>query len=228
MSRYSDRAIVVTGGAGGLGGEVVRELLRAGATCHVPLRGDAVPDVLASFGDQVRPTTGIDLTDEAATRTFYESLPDLWGSVHLAGGFAMSPLEETTLAEVERLWRLNAVTAFLCCREAARRMPAGGRIVNVGARPAVTPVAGMIAYSMAKAVVAAMTRALAEELRHRDILVNAVLPSIIDTPANRAAMPDAPFDAWPTPAQVAKTIDFLMSPDNELTSGALVPVYGRA
>ena len=129
---------------------------------------------------------------------------------------------------------LNAVTCFLCCREAIRAMRrggdtgVGGRIVNVAARPVVQPAGGMLAYTTAKAGVASLTQCLADEVRSDRILVNAVLPSIMDTPANRAAMPDADHSAWPEVDEVAETMVFLASPENALTSGALVPVYGRA
>jgi NAD(P)-dependent dehydrogenase (short-subunit alcohol dehydrogenase family) len=155
-------------------------------------------------------------------------VPDLWASIHLVGGFAMASVTDTTAAEFEKQWRLNTLTCFLTCREAVRSMKKGGRIVNVAARPAVTPTPGMIAYATAKAGVAALTQALAAEVLPQNILVNAVLPSIIDTPANRAAMPKAKFDAWPKAAQLAETIAFLASPQNALTTGTLVPVYGRA
>ncbi len=104
----------------------------------------------------------------------------------------------------------------------------GGRIVNVGARVSELPIGGAVAYSISKAGVAALTRALAVELKGEDILVNAVLPSIIDTPANRTAMPKANPANWPRPEELARTILWLASPENTLTSGALVPVYGRA
>ena len=128
------------------------------------------------------------------------------------------------------MFELNAVSAFLCCREAVRcmRRGGGGRIVNVAARPALSPTGGMIAYTTAKAAVASLTQCLAAEVVDAGILVNAVLPSIIDTPANRAAMPDADFASWPKPAELAEAIAFLAGPQNRLTSGALVPVYGRA
>jgi len=103
-----------------------------------------------------------------------------------------------------------------------------GRIVNVAARPVLVPTAQMTAYSASKAAVAALTLSLAEELAESSIWVNAIVPSIIDTPANRAAMPDADHGAWPTPEQIAATIMFLASPQNSVTRGALVPVYGRS
>jgi NAD(P)-dependent dehydrogenase (short-subunit alcohol dehydrogenase family) len=106
----------------------------------------------------------------------------------------------------------------------------GGRIVNVAARPALEPRtgAGMTAYTASKAGVAALTAALAEEVAKSGILVNAVAPSIMDTPANRKAMPKADFSAWPKVEEVAATILFLASPDNKVTRGAIVPVYGKS
>jgi NAD(P)-dependent dehydrogenase (short-subunit alcohol dehydrogenase family) len=207
------RHIVVTGGKGALGTAVVALLESRGAVVHVP-------DIAT-----------VDLTREADAAQYYAALPPLWASIHLAGGFAMSPLTETSLAEFENQWRLNTVTCFLACREAVRSIRkalAGGRIVNVAARPVLVPTAGMSAYTASKASVAALTQVLAAELAADKILVNAVLPSIIDTPANRASMPKADHAAWPQPAELAETIAFLASPQNALTSGALVPVYGRA
>jgi NAD(P)-dependent dehydrogenase (short-subunit alcohol dehydrogenase family) len=123
----------------------------------------------------------------------------------------------------------NLISCFLCCRAAVNVMRGGGRIVNVAARPALEwrSGAGMAAYTVAKAGVAALTVALAEEVAKDGILVNAVAPSIMDTPANRAATPKADFNAWPKVDEVAATILFLASPDNRVTRGAVVPVYGK-
>ncbi len=173
----------------------------------------------------------VDLSNEAQATAYYAALPPLWASIQLAGGFALAPIADTALADFEQQWRMNTVTCFLSCREAVRsirRAGGGGRIVNVAERPVVAPVPGMTAYTASKAGVAAITQALAAEVAADRILVNAVLPSIIDTPANRAAMPSADPAAWPRPAEIAETIGFLASPGNALTSGALVPVYGRA
>ena len=204
---------MVTGGKGALGGAVVALLEARGAIVHVP-------DIAT-----------VDLSHEDAAAAYYAALPPLWASIQLAGGFAMAPITETTLAVFESQWRINAVTCFLACREAVRsirKAGGGGRIVNVAARPVVVPAAGMTAYAAAKAGVAAITQGLAAELAGDGILVNAVLPSVIDTPANRAAMPRADHAAWPKPAELAETIVYLASPQNALTSGALVPVYGRS
>ncbi|MBA3822033.1 MAG: SDR family oxidoreductase [Deltaproteobacteria bacterium] len=206
--------VVVTGGHGALGTGVIAVLEARGAIVHVP--GD-----LPAF----------DLADEAQATAYFAALPPLWASIHLVGGFAMKPLVDTSLADFEAQWRTNTVTCFLACREAVRAIRKtgdGGRIVNVAARPVVQPAGGMIAYVAAKAGVAALTQSLAAELLEERILVNAVVPSTIDTPANRAGMPAADHSAWPKPAELAEAIAFLASPENTVTSGTLLPVYGRA
>ena len=143
----------------------------------------------------------------------------------------MAKVADTSLADFEKQWRMNTVTCFLTCREAIkaiRRTGGGGRIVNVAARPAIAPAPGMISYVTSKAGVAALTQSLAPEVLSEGILINAVLPSTIDTPANRKGMPNADFDSWPKPAQIAETIAFLASKENALTTGTLIPVFGRA
>jgi NAD(P)-dependent dehydrogenase (short-subunit alcohol dehydrogenase family) len=221
---FEGQNVVITGGVGGLGHAVVEAFVAAGATCHLP--------VLASGGHAAPGTrqAAVDLTSEPAVVAYYQALPPIVASVHLAGGFGAKPIEETTGADLDHLIRMNLITTFLCSREAVRAMKrtGGGRIVNVGARVVDAPAGGMVAYTASKGAVTALTRALAEEVRQDGILVNAVLPSIIDTPANRAAMPNAKFDRWPAPAELARAILWLASAANLLTSGALIPVYGRA
>ena len=143
----------------------------------------------------------------------------------------MAPFHETSFAEYEKLLSMNATSVFLSCREAVRRLRAlgaGGRIVNVAAKPALVPTGGIVTYAATKAFVAGLTTSLAEEAKADGIWVNAVVPSTMDTPANRAAMPSADFAAWPKVEEVAETILFLASPENASTRGALVPVYGRS
>ncbi len=231
---YRDRHVVVTGGTGALGGAVVGALAEAGAVCHVPYMVAAEAERFP-FREHARvklvgPT---ELTEEAAVAHLYGGVPALWASIHLAGGFAMSPIAETKKSDLMTQLDLNLVTAFLCCRAAVNAMTrtgAGGRIVNVAARPGLEwrTGAGMAAYTASKAAVAALTAALAEEVVKAGILVNAVAPSIMDTPANRAAMPKADYAAWPKVEEVAATILFLAAPDNKVTRGAVVPVYGRS
>jgi NAD(P)-dependent dehydrogenase (short-subunit alcohol dehydrogenase family) len=222
--------VVVTGGIGALGRAVVDAFLEAGAVCHIPHRGAAPADLPRS--ERVRLVGSVDLANEAQVTAFYAGLPGLWASVHAAGGFAMAPLGATTLEAFRGQLDLNLVTAFLCCREAARRMAAGGgggRIVNVASRAALVPAGGRIAYSVAKAGVVALTAAAADELKHSGVLVNAVLPSTIDTPANRSSMPSPPdvYARWPKPAEIAAAIVWLARPANRLTTGAAIPVYGQ-
>ena len=224
--------IVVTGGTGALGAGLVEVLLARGATVHLPMVEPELPAHLP-WRDHasVRAAPRVSLDDEAQVTAFYAALPALYASIHLVGGFAMAKIADTSLADLEKQWRLNTVTCFLACREAVqamRRTGGGGRIVNVAARPVLVPTAGMLAYVTAKAGVAALTQALAAEVLAENILVNAVLPSIIDTAANRASMPKADHASWPKPKELAATIAFLASPENALTTGTLVPVYGRA
>jgi len=170
------------------------------------------------------------LDDDAQATAYFATLPPLWASIHLVGGFAMKALVETSYADFEAQWRINTVSCFLCCREAARNMlasGAGGRIVNVASRAALAPPSNMAAYVAGKAGVVGLTQSIAAELLADKILVNAVAPSIIDSPANRAAMPKADHASWPTPVEIAQAIVFLASPENTLTSGTVVPVYGR-
>jgi NAD(P)-dependent dehydrogenase (short-subunit alcohol dehydrogenase family) len=231
---YRNRHIVVTGGTGALGSAVVGALLAAGAVCHVPYN-DERHALRFPYRDneRVKLIGGCDLADEAGVARAFEGIGDLWASIHIAGGFAMSPLAETGKAGLMAMIEINLVSCYLCCGAAIRAMikhGAGGRIVNIAARQALEPRtgAGMTAYTASKAGVAAVTEALAQEVAEHGILVNAVVPSIMDTPANRAAMPKAAFDAWPKVEEVAATILFLASPENRVTRGAVVPAYGRS
>lgn len=228
---FADKQVVVTGGTGALGTAVVAALLERGAICQIPEFAATLPPHFPyNDHDRVKVTTGLDLSDESAVEGFYAGLPALWASIHIAGGFHMAPALEIRKADFLKQIHLNAVTTFLCCREAAKRMQGGGRLVNVASRQALEPRigAGTTAYTAAKAAVSAYTEALAEELAPSGILVNAVAPSLMDTGANRAAMPDADHDAWPKVQEVAQTVLFLASPANAVTRGAIVPVYGRS
>lgn len=225
MSGYTGKQLLITGGTGALGQAVVKNLLDQGATCHVTWLFE---QELEQFKLADRVTLHqVDCSDEAAVVSLFGGLDGLWGSIHIVGGFDMSPIRETSLEAFRRMQTLNAETCFLSCREAVRTMKMGGRIVNVSARPVVEPYGGAIAYAASKAAVASITRCLADEVKGEDILVNAVVPSILDTPANRLSMPDANFDSWPKVEQVASTIAWLASPENAVTTGTLVPVFGQ-
>jgi NAD(P)-dependent dehydrogenase (short-subunit alcohol dehydrogenase family) len=228
---FRDRHVVVTGGTGALGRAVVGALLAAGAHCHVPYRQEPEKEGLPTGALSLIPVPS--LADEAAVVKLYGGLPSLWASIHIAGGFAFAPLTDTNGELLRRQIDDNLVSCFLCCREAVAAMrlgKAGGRIVNVTARQALEPRDGakISASTAAKAGVAALTAALGEELAGEGILVNAVAPSIMDTPTNRRAMPKANFDAWPKVEEVAATILFLASPENKVSRGGVVPVFGAA
>ncbi len=231
---FADRHVAVTGGTGVLGAAVVKRLIALGAVCHVPSRGQGSG---SPANTAVRLMPGVDLSDEDAVDAFYATVPSLWASIHVAGGFAMASVADTSKDDLMRQIDTNLVSCFLCCRAAITAMrsrtggeASGGRIVNVAARPALEPRtgAGMSAYTASKAAVAALTVALAQEVAGEGIWVNAVAPSIIDTPANRTAMPKADHSAWPAPVDIAETIVFLASPGNQSTRGAIIPVYGRS
>jgi len=233
MTGYRDRHVVVTGGTGALGTAVVGALLEAGATCHVPYRSaDEAQRFLHSEHKRVTLADLGDLTEEDRVSAYYSGFTKLWASIHIAGGFAFAPIEKSDKALLMGQIESNLVSAYLCSRAAvsAFRQAGGGRIVNVAARPALEPRQGanMTAYTATKAGLAGFTQALAEEVAKDGILVNAVAPSVMDTPANRTAMPKADFAAWPKVEEVAATIIFLASPENAVTRGAIVPVYGRS
>jgi NAD(P)-dependent dehydrogenase (short-subunit alcohol dehydrogenase family) len=229
---YRNRHVVVTGGTGALGTAVVSVLVEAGATCHVPYVVAAEAERFALRGHrQVVLVSVDDLAEDASVARLYGGISPLWASIHLAGGFAMAPVADTPKSALMQQVDMNFTTAFLCCRAAVKAMAGtGGRIVNVAARPALEwrLGSGMVAYAASKAAVAALTAALAEEVAKDGILVNAVAPSIIDTPTNREAMPKADHAVWPKVEQIAATILFLASPENTVTRGAIVPVYGKS
>jgi NAD(P)-dependent dehydrogenase (short-subunit alcohol dehydrogenase family) len=227
---FSGKHVVVTGGTGALGTAAVGTLLKAGAICIVPYQHEAEAQRFPHAGDpNVKLIAVADLADEATVAKVYDGLA-LWASIHIAGGFAAGKVADTGQAALMVQLDSNLVSCFLCCRAAVKAMSGGGRIVNVAARPALEwrSGAGMAAYTIAKTGVAALTVALAEEVAKDGILVNAVAPLIMDTPANRKAMPKADFNLWPKVEEVAATILFLASSDNKVTRGAVVPVYGKS
>lgn len=230
-NEFSGRNVIVTGGTGALGRGVVALLVERGARVHIPCFDQAeLKDFPWQDHEQVHISHPVDLADEASVSDYFAGVPDLWASVHIAGGFAFTPIPEATLDVLDQQVRMNTATCLLCCREASRHMKGGGRIVNVTARPALDARQGarLTPYVVSKSGVAAITQALSTELLDQDILVNAIAPSTIDTPSNREAMADADFDSWVKPEDAAEVVAFLASPRNRVVSGALVPVYGKA
>jgi NAD(P)-dependent dehydrogenase (short-subunit alcohol dehydrogenase family) len=233
VADFRERHVVVTGGTGALGTAVVGELLASGAICYVPYYVDAEEQHFAHRAHpRVKLIGGANLASQMVVKRIYDGVPKLWASIHLAGGYAAWPIAETAEAELTLMLRNNLLSCYLCCAAAvgAMRGNGGGRIVNIAARPALEPRtgAGATGYAVSKAGVAALTQALAAEVLKEDILVNAIAPSTLDTEANRKAMPKADHSAWPKPAEVATIICNLAAPSNRVTSGAVIPVYGRA
>lgn len=225
------RHVVVTGATGALGRGVVARLLQCGAVVHAPVLEPVELDDLD--WQTVRTQCGVDLREATQVRGYYQSLPELWASVHLVGGFTMGPFVETSTAELRHMLELNAITAFLCSQAAVEKIrqtpqSPGGRLVNVSARPALVPCGGMVAYAMAKAAVKSLTESLAQELAGEEIWVNAIAPGVIDTPANREAMPEADHGNWPSPQALGRVVSELVLPQNACQTGAVIPVYGRS
>ncbi len=227
------RAIVVTGGFGALGQVVVEAAARRGAWAAALDIAAAPPAALVGrLAADALLLGGVDLTSAEAARKAMSKVKARFGRldalVNVAGGFRWETVEDGDPATWDRLFALNVKTALNASKAALPYLleSGAGRIVNVGAGAAVKPGAGLGAYASSKAGVHRLTESLAEELKDRGVTVNAVLPSIIDTPANRAEMPNARFDRWVAPADLAAVILFLASPEARAVTGALVPVAG--
>ena len=220
------RKIIVTGAFGALGRAVVQALAQAGARVAAV---DAVAPP-AGFGADV--VIGqVDLADATAAQTAVaqavQKLGGLDGLVNVAGTFRWETVEGGSVDTWDLLYRINVRTALNASRAALTALQDGGAIVNVGAGAAAKAAAGMGAYTASKAGVAKLTEALADELKDKGIRVNAVLPSIIDTAANRQDMPDADYSRWVAPDALADAIVFLLSTQARAITGASLSVNGR-
>jgi len=229
----TDQVAIVTGGTGALGQSIVLRFLRDGATVAVPWFVPVEWEALqAAAGEDRARLSGqkLDMADEAAVAAF---VADLLGRskkvdamVNAVGGFAGGDLASTSLADWRRLIDLNLTSTVVGCRAVLPAMRAAqhGRIVNVASRAVMPPMGGFIAYTVSKSAVIALTQALAQEERSHGITVNAVLPSTMDTPGNRKAMPDADRSTWVSTDAVADVIAYLASDAASAVSGACVTV----
>ena len=228
---FDGRTVVVTGAAGALGGAVVQRFRALGAhVAAIDLSAEALSGVAGADA-----TYACDLTDENAVRNTFATIHGDRDRIdvlaNIAGGFAMGPrVEETTAADWRTMLEINAVTAWLACKYALPFMRAQGfgRIVNVGARAVRRPGAKMAPYCVSKAAVVTLTEVLALECADAGITANCILPGTIDTPRNRADMPDADHSRWVPPEELAVAIAQLADPANRAVNGAAVPVYGRS
>jgi NAD(P)-dependent dehydrogenase (short-subunit alcohol dehydrogenase family) len=228
------KTAIVTGGTGGLGAAVVARLLDDGWRVVVPW---IVEDELARLPERPgQVLVRADLFDagevaQVARTASADADAPVRGLVNLVGGFAMGgKVHETPIEEFERLFRLNLRPTYLMVAAVVPGLLAagGGSIVCVGSRAALQPFSGAAGYIASKAAVIAFAQAVAADYRSDGIRCNAVLPSTIDTPGNRAAMPKADHSRWVAPAAIAAEIAHLLSEDASATSGAAIPVYGRA
>jgi NAD(P)-dependent dehydrogenase (short-subunit alcohol dehydrogenase family) len=220
--------VLVAGGTGYLGTAVVGELLASGFSVAATW---IVPKERERLASQPVELVEADLFDTAATEAAVAAVDDLEAVVNLVGGFAVGPhVHETEPADFERLMRLNVMPAFNLARAAMPRLieRGGGSFVGVGSRAALRPFPGAAGYVASKAALLALIQALDTEYKRHGVRCNAIVPSVIDTPANRESEPDADHSKWVKPDAIAKVVRFLVSEESEPISGAAVPVYGRA
>ena len=225
----ADGDVLVAGGTGALGAAVVRDLLDSGRRVWATW----IADKERARMEEAPGLTLVraDLFDPVEAAAAVDAVEDLGAVVDLVGGFAAGPLvHEAEPEEFDRMLRLNLRPAVLLARAAMPRLVerGGGTFVGVSARTAERPFRGSAPYATAKAAVLAFIRALDADYRDAGVRANAIVPSVIDTPANRASQPDADHDRWPSPAELAGVVRFLSSADSAPTSGAAIPVYGRA
>ena len=227
------QSVVVTGAFGALGVAVASAFVERGA--RVALL-DVAPQPPTSIREKFGPAPllfgGVDLSDLESTRRVMEVTAARFGGidvlVNVAGGFRWGTLADGDVETWDQLYVMNLRTAVVCCKTVLPAMLAhgGGRIINIGAAAAARAGAGMGAYAASKAGVQRLTESLSEELKDRGITVNAILPGTIDTPRNRADMPDADFTRWVSPQTIAGVIVFLASDAAGAVTGASIPVLG--
>jgi NAD(P)-dependent dehydrogenase (short-subunit alcohol dehydrogenase family) len=230
------RVAIVAGGTGGLGAAVSLAFLQQGAQVAVTYRTQSeLDDLVAAAGAQASRLEGhrVDVTDEAATSQLAQAVVTKHGRidalVNCVGGYAGgASVKDVETKVLDRMLALNLRSGYALVRAVLPQMLAqqSGAIVNVAAKAAVTPPAGAAAYAASKAAAVALMDSLAAEVVGSGVRVNSILPSIIDTPPNRAAMPKADHAKWPKPAELARVVLFLCSDAAAAIHGASIPVYG--
>jgi NAD(P)-dependent dehydrogenase (short-subunit alcohol dehydrogenase family) len=228
------KTIVVTGAFGALGGAVAAAAAERGASVATIDSAATAPAELAErLGRNALILGGVDLSSYSAAKTAMAEVKIKFGRLdallNIAGGFQWETIEGGKAESWDRMFALNLKTALYACQGALPYLleSGSGRIVNVGAQSALHAASGFGAYAASKSAVHRLTESLADELKLRGVTVNAVLPSIIDTPANRREMPKADFDRWVKPADLAAVMLFLVSDEAKVVTGALIPVSGK-
>jgi len=228
----SNKIALITGGTGALGQAVVKHFLENGHTVVVPwiikTEVDALTEITKGLSDNLQ-FIQCDVTKHEEVTSLFETIEHKYSRLdilaNIVGGFAFASLEETTIEIWDKMFNMNASSCFLCSRAACLMMQQNkfGRIINVAAQPAFNKgAANMSAYSASKAAVLNFTYSLADEFSSHGITANAIIPTIIDTPANHAAMPDADKSTWLAPTDIAKVISFLASDDANIVTGTAV------
>jgi NAD(P)-dependent dehydrogenase (short-subunit alcohol dehydrogenase family) len=233
-----ERTIVITGGTGGLGTALVRRLLkkktyRLAVTYLLPEEAARFEEEFDVSEDKLM-LTRVDAANPEAVTTWMKDVVDQWGEIHglcsLVGGWAGGrDVEETDDVRFERMLDLNLRSAFYAVRAVVPHLrdTGWGRILLIGSRGAVDYPTGQGAFNIAKAGVVALGKTVAEELNDSGVTANVIMPSVIDTPATRESLPYADYVNWPTPDEIAAVVEFLLTEDSGVMTGALVPVYGR-
>lgn len=230
---FAGKAVLITGAAGNLGAALAEAFHAAGAALILAERNlDRLQEIAGSWSNTL--LLPVDLLDEASVQQMAAQAVAHHGRIdvlaNIAGGFTMGlPLHETELKTWEFMLNLNARSVFLVCRAVIPHMLAqeSGKIINVAARAGLSGGARMAPYSVSKSAVIRLTESMAAELKGHNLNVNCVLPGTIDTPQNRAEMPNADWSRWVTPDAIARVILFLAADDAAAIQGAAVPVYGR-
>ena len=232
MNSLDGTIVAITGAFGNLGLVTAQVLAERGAKVALIGRGKAPANLPASLA-QAYVASGVDLAERDAAQRAVDSIASQLGGlnalVNVAGGFSWETVADGSADTWERMFDVNVKTTVNATKAALHHLTkaTGGRIVNIGAMAGLKAGMGMGAYAASKAGVMRLTEALAEELKDKGATVNAILPSIIDTPQNRADMPDADFTRWVTPEQIGGVIAFLLSKEAQCVTGALIPVAGR-
>jgi NAD(P)-dependent dehydrogenase (short-subunit alcohol dehydrogenase family) len=231
-TKMKGKQVLLTGGTGGLGMGVTSVVLAQGARVTIPY---IVDSEIEGLKERLSPTdfskirfVSVDLSNEAAVERLVEDMERVDVLIHLVGGFSMGKTHEYSYAQWKKDFDLNLNTTFLVCKHSLKKMleHGYGRIVTVGSRGAVQPGGQLAAYCASKAGVVALTKAIADETKGTNITANSVLPSVIDTPANRQAMGSDEADQWVKPESLAQVICFLASEAAKDMRGAAIPVYG--